>query len=60
MQTGRGGMGSHKHGTHGRAPRSPGYKQTKTRESNALAEEERAKKPKPKMYTSIADVLRKK
>lgn len=60
MQEGRGGMGSHKHGTSGRAPRSPGYKMMRTREANALAAEERDKKPKSKTYISIAEALRQK
>lgn len=58
MQQSRGGMGSHKHGTSGHATRSPGYKQMRTREANALADEDRAKKPKPKTYVSVADAIR--
>jgi hypothetical protein len=54
---GRGGMGSHKHGVSGYAPRSPGYKQQRTREANALADAERAKKQPGKTYASVAEAL---
>jgi len=36
MITGRGGMGSHKHGISGYAPRSPRYKFTQTLEAALL------------------------
>jgi len=51
-------MGSHKHGTSGHAPRSPAYKQQRTREANRLAEEEKAKKPKAKTYASVKDAMK--
>jgi hypothetical protein len=60
MQKGRGGMGSHKHGVSGRAPRSPAYKQQRTREANALADEEAAKKVSAKTYQTVSDALRQK
>lgn len=60
MTQGRRGMGNHKHGTSGYAPRSPGYKQMRTREANALAETERAKKHVSKTYTSVAEAIRQK
>lgn len=58
MQKGRGGMGSHKHFFSGKATRSPRYKQAQTREANKLAEEARAKRPKPKMFPTVQDALR--
>jgi hypothetical protein len=58
-QQGRGGMGSHKHGTSGHASRTPGYKMQRTREANKLAEEDAAKRPKPKMFQSISDAMKK-
>jgi hypothetical protein len=51
-------MGSHKHGVSGRAPRSPGYKQQRTREANALAEETQAKKILARTYSSVADAMK--
>lgn len=59
MITGRGGMGNHKHGVSGHATRTPGYKMQRTREANRLAEETAAKKPKPKMFSSLSEALRK-
>jgi hypothetical protein len=58
VQKGRSGMGSHKHGVSGHAPRSPAYKQQRTRETNALADEERKKKVKMKFYPSVSDALK--
>lgn len=57
-QQGRGGMGSHKHGVSGNAPRSPAYKQAQTREANRLADEARDKKAKPKVFRSVSDALK--
>jgi hypothetical protein len=57
-QTGRGGMGSHKHGTSGRVPPTPGYKMQRTREANALAEAERAKRPVAPTYATVADAMK--
>jgi hypothetical protein len=56
MITGRGGMGSHKHGISGYAPRSPRYKFTQTLEANkALA----ARKRRPALTaTTIKEALR--
>jgi hypothetical protein len=59
VQGGCGGMGSHKHGTSGHASRSPGYKLQRTREANALIEAERDKRPRPTMFGSVADALKK-
>lgn len=58
VQSGKGGMGSHKHGTSGHATRSPGYKFQRTREANQLAEDERNKRPKPKMFSSLSEALK--
>ena len=41
MQQARGGMGSHKHGTSGRPPRSPRYKFLQQLEANREAEQRR-------------------
>jgi hypothetical protein len=56
MITGRGGMGSHKHGISGYAPRSPRYKFTQALEANkALA----ARKRRPELTaTTIKEALR--
>lgn len=59
MQSGRGGMGSHKHGTSGRAGPAPGAKQDRAREANRLAEEERRKRPRPRMHGSVREALEK-
>lgn len=56
--TGRGGMGSHKHGVSGHATRSPDYKQAQTREANRLADEANAKRLKPAMFPSLKEALR--
>lgn len=52
MQQGRGGIGSHKHGVSGRAPRSPRYKIMQTLEDNRRREEEK-RRPKPKTVSSF-------
>lgn len=57
-QKGRGGMGSHKHGVSGQAPRSPGYKMQRTREANAMADAERAKRPEIPTFRSLADAMK--
>ena len=57
-QIGRGGMGSHKHATSGRTPRSPGYKMQRTREANELAEAEKAKQPVAQTYATIAEAVK--
>ena len=56
MITGRGGMGSHKHGISGYAPRTPRYKFTHALEANkALA----ARKRRPELTaTTIKEALR--
>lgn len=59
MASGKSGIGPHKHGRSGRVSSSPGFKLQRTREANALAEAERAKKPKPKMFASVKDALNK-
>jgi hypothetical protein len=57
MQQGRGGMGSHKHGVSGRAPRSPRYKFMQTLEDNRRREEERKRRLKPKMVSALAELF---
>lgn len=57
-QQGRGGMGSHKHGISGHAPRSPGYKMQRTREANAQASADKAKRPIAVTYKTVADALK--
>ena len=52
MQQGRGGMGSHKHGVSGRAPRSPRYKIMQTLEDNRRRQEEK-RRPKPTTVSSF-------
>jgi hypothetical protein len=59
MQQGRGGMGSHKHGVSGRAPRSPRYKFMQTLEDNKRRAEERKRKIKPRMVSSIEELFEK-
>src|SRR5262252_9232659 len=55
MITGRGGMGSHKHGISGYAPRSPRYKFTQTLEAN---KEPAARKRRPALTaTTIKEAL---
>jgi hypothetical protein len=58
MQQGRGGMGSHKHGVSGRAPRSPRYKlMQKTLEDNRRSTEETKRRLKPKMAASFEELF---
>lgn len=58
-QQGRRGIGNHKHGISGHAPPTPGYKMQRAREANRLAEEEAANRPKPKMFSSVSDAIKK-
>jgi hypothetical protein len=55
MQQGRGGMGSHKHGVSGRAPKSP-----KLRHRMKLDAERQDRKAKPSACTasSIAELMK--
>jgi hypothetical protein len=55
-QSGRGGMGSHKHGISGKAPRSPRYKFMQTLEANRQPERKRRKLT----ATTIAEVFKRK
>jgi hypothetical protein len=57
MQQGRGGMGSHKHAVSGHFTPSPGYKMQRTRETNALQDAERRKRPRPEMFATVAEAL---
>jgi hypothetical protein len=57
MQQGRGGMGSHKHGVSGRAPRSPRYKLMQTLEDNKRRAEGRNRKLKPRMVPTIEELF---
>jgi hypothetical protein len=57
MQQGRGGMGSHKHGVSGRAPRSPRYKFMQTLEDNRRRAEETKRRRKPKMAASFDELF---
>jgi hypothetical protein len=59
MQQGRGGIGSHKHGVSGRAPRSPRYKLMQTLEDNKRRAEARKRKLKPRMVSTIEDLFAK-
>jgi hypothetical protein len=54
MQQGRGGMGSHKHGTSGRAPKSPKLRLAMKIEANRS---EVPAKPKDDMQPSVHDLL---
>lgn len=61
-QTGRGGMGSHKHGTSGRGGPSPRTKQNAARDNNrelALLAAQRAKRRAVESCESISEALRK-
>lgn len=61
-QAGRGGMGSHKHGTSGRGGPSPRAKQNAARDNNAelaLLAAQRAKRRAVDSYESISDALKK-
>jgi hypothetical protein len=53
MVKGRGGMGNHKHGTSGRAPKSPRLRHAI--KLDAERNERKAKKPLP--YGSVKDVF---
>lgn len=56
MQQGRGGMGMHKHGVSGYAPRSPRYKFMQTLEDNR----NRIKKPRAKLtHDNVRDLFNK-
>ncbi len=58
MISGRGGMGSHKHGVSGRAPRSPRYKfQTQL---EAKEKEKAVKKKPPLKAQTVAEALKEK
>jgi len=59
MQQGRGGIGSHKHGVSGRAPRSPRYKLMQTLEDNKRRAEAGKRKLKPRMVSTIEDLFAK-
>ena len=57
MQSGRGGMGSHKHGTSGQKHRPHNAdKQMVERDVNRL--NERIPKPKEEMYDTVAEAFR--
>lgn len=58
MQTGKRGLGSHKHGISGHAGPTPGAKMQRAREANQLAEAERAKKPSRPVFGSVAEAMR--
>lgn len=58
MIRGKTGMGNHKHGISGRVGPSPRYKQERARDSNALAEAERAKRPVEPTYSTVAEALK--
>jgi hypothetical protein len=53
-----GGMGMHKHGVSGRSGPSPKYKLGRVLEANKLTQGEHAKRPKPKMFSSLADAMK--
>jgi len=59
MQQGRGGMGSHKHGVSGHAPRSPRYKLRQTLEDNKRRAEACKRKPRSQMVSTVAELLAK-
>lgn len=51
-------MGVQKHRTSGHPTRSPRYKLQQQLEADALAKSETEKRPKPKMYSSVAEALK--
>lgn len=58
MQTGKRGMGAHKHGISGYAGPTPGAKIQRAREVNRLAEAERARRPSRPVFGSVAEAMR--
>ena len=58
MQEGKGGMGSHKHGTSGRAPKSPKTKHRMKREAEKDVRLDRTRIKDPK--ASVQELFRKK
>lgn len=52
-QAGRGGMGSHKHGTSGHPTRSPRYKFMQTLEANQELEQRSRLRPKTRWFADI-------
>lgn len=56
MEVGRGGMGSHKHGVSGYAPRSPRYKFMQ--QLDARREENSQRKRKPLTAKTVAEAMR--
>jgi len=59
MQTGRGGMGSHKHGIAGHSGPSPRFKMNWARDDNNYRRKWRRKKT-PLKFKSVREALRKK
>lgn len=57
MAQGRGGMGSHKHGTSGRSGPSPKTKFMTAFDRNRLAEAAHFSKPKTRMFSSGKEAL---
>jgi hypothetical protein len=57
MLQSRGGMGMHKHGISGHPTRPPGYKLGRTREANAAAAADRARRPVTPMYPTLRDLM---
>ncbi len=56
MQTGRGGMGSHKHGISGRAGKSPKFRHWMKREAEKLEQ----KRPKmTRWFERVSDLFKK-
>lgn len=55
MHQGRGGMGSHKHGTSGHAPRSPRYKHQQQLEANKAKPKQRP----PLTAKTVSEALKK-
>lgn len=60
MKSGRGGMGSHKHGVSGRVPHNKSNAMARSREVNREKEivESIKKKRRPKMWDSVMEVFK--
>ena len=50
-------MGTHKHGVSGHFSPSPGYKMGRARDENRLAEEQRARRPKPETFATMRELM---
>lgn len=57
MDTGRGGMGAHKHGISGHAPKSPRFKMQQAIDAAKQEAQAKAKRRAPQMYGSVRDAL---